>query len=382
MADHYDYIICGAGAAGLSLALRLCKSDFTHLRILIIDKEEKTGNSHTWCFWDREESVFDSITSNQFSRINFFSSTLEKNFDIAPYKYKMVQASRFYSMIRKELNQASHIDWITDRVEDISEVEGKVRVTTPTQSFTAQEVFTSIFKGRIDKSEHLYVAQHFRGWFIKTSEPVFQVNTATFMDFRIDQEGDCRFFYVLPTSENEALVEIAIFSNEVMKPEEYDPSIKAYITEYLDDIKYEIQELEYGVIPMTEYPFWNHNTSQIHHIGTAGGAVKPSSGFAFKRIQEHSDLIAEAIRNNTPIKDTYKVFKNRFHLYDSILLDVILKQKYPGAEIFTYMFKNNSTSQIFSFLDGKTSLLEEMNIFRTFPFYPFTRGLVRQKIGF
>ncbi len=166
-----------------------------------------------------------------------------------------------------------------------------------------------------------------------------------------------------------------------MSPEAYDPLIKSYISEYLDLPQYDIEELEYGVIPMTTYPFWNHNTARIRHIGTAGGAVKPSSGFAFKRIQEHSDLIVDAIKKGVPIDDTYDMFKNRFHLYDSVLLDVILKQERSGADIFTYLFKSNPATQIFKFLDGKTSIAEEMNIFRTLPIYPFTRGWVRQKIG-
>lgn len=381
MTEQYDYIICGAGAAGMSLAFRLCDPAFDHLKILLIDKEEKRGNDHTWCFWDKEKSPYDEIASNKFSRINFFSSALEKTMDMAPYSYKMIQSDPFYKMIRNKINESSHIEFVTEEVSDITETSDGVTVKTGKNDYNCKEVFSSIFNGEIDKEKHLYVAQHFRGWFIKTSQRTFDKNTATFMDFRIDQAGDCRFFYVLPTSSTEALVEIAIFSNEVMKPEAYDPLIKDYIKTYMKDISYEIEETEYGVIPMTDYPFWKHNTSRIHHIGTAGGAVKPSSGFAFKRIQEHTNRIIQTILNGEPLSKSYDVFKNRFYLYDSILLDVILKQKKSGADIFTYMFKSNPPQNIFRFLDGHTSLTEEMKIFKTFPTYPFTRGWFRQKLG-
>ena len=142
-----------------------------------------------------------------------------------------------------KITDAPHISWIQDKVRDLADKGDHVSVSTDHGIYTCSEVFSSIFKGNIDKDKHLYVAQHFRGWFIKTAESVFKKDTATFMDFRIDQAGDCRFFYVLPTSETEALVEIAIFSNDVMEPEDYDPLIKDYIKVYLNDLKYEIGEL-------------------------------------------------------------------------------------------------------------------------------------------
>ena len=381
MTDVYDYIICGAGAAGLSLAYHLSDAQFNHLKILILDKEVKSGNDHTWCFWDKEDSPFDHITTRQFPNVNFFSSTFKGHLNIAPYKYKMIQSTPFYEMILERISESDHIQFKTEEVESIEEDNSGVSVKTKNGSYRGKEAFSSIFNGKIDQQKQLYVAQHFRGWFIKTKEAYFDPDTATFMDFRIDQAGDCRFFYVLPISEHEALVEIAIFSNEIMQPEGYDPLISDYITTYLDDIDFHIEEKEYGVIPMTDYPFWKHNSDRIFHIGTAGGAVKPSSGYAFKRIQDHTELIIEAISNRAPIKDTYSIFKNRFYLYDKVLLDVILKQKKSGASMFTYMFKNNSTPAIFKFLDGKTTLLEETKLFTTLPSFPFTRAWLRQKLG-
>ena len=46
------------------------------------------------------------------------------------------------------------------------------------------------------------------------------------MDFRVEQDDETRFFYVLPFNEREALVEIAIFSGEIPDPSFYDPFIK------------------------------------------------------------------------------------------------------------------------------------------------------------
>ncbi len=159
MVNQYDYIICGAGAAGLSLAFRLCDPDFHHLNILLIDKDEKKENDHTWCFWDKMDSPFDAITSNQFSKINFYSQSLEKSINIAPYRYKMIQSDTFYSMVREKIEQSPHISWIKEEVLEITDSDQDCTVTTNHDSYTCKEVFTSIFKGQINQEEHLYVAQ-------------------------------------------------------------------------------------------------------------------------------------------------------------------------------------------------------------------------------
>ena len=48
------------------------------------------------------------------------------------------------------------------------------------------------------------------------------------MDFSVDQEGDCRFGYVLPFNKT-ALVEYTLFNQELLKEEKYEIKLKKYI---------------------------------------------------------------------------------------------------------------------------------------------------------
>jgi lycopene beta-cyclase len=82
------------------------------------------------------------------------------------------------------------------------------------------------------------------------------------MDFSVEQKGNTRFMYVLPTSKTEALLEYTLFSKELLSKEEYETEIQKYI-ENLGITEYEIIEKEQGNIPMTCYPFWKHNTKNI-----------------------------------------------------------------------------------------------------------------------
>ena len=53
---HYDFIIAGAGAAGLSLLMRLMAAGIQQqTSILLIDKAPKQHNDRTWCFWTKEK---------------------------------------------------------------------------------------------------------------------------------------------------------------------------------------------------------------------------------------------------------------------------------------------------------------------------------------
>ena len=49
------------------------------------------------------------------------------------------------------------------------------------------------------------------------------------MDFSIDQKNETRFCYVLPTNNNEALIEFTLFSKDLLKDYEYEIEINKYI---------------------------------------------------------------------------------------------------------------------------------------------------------
>ncbi len=69
----YDYIIAGAGCAGLSLAMHMIHSGkFRDKKILIVDQSTKTLNDRTWCFWQKEPGLFESIVYKEWRHL-FFS---------------------------------------------------------------------------------------------------------------------------------------------------------------------------------------------------------------------------------------------------------------------------------------------------------------------
>lgn len=373
---HFDYIILGSGAAGLSLAHRMASdSYFDNKSIAIIDKEKKNKNDRTWCYWEIGKGYFDSIVNKSWDEIQFYSKTLDKRQNVNPYKYKMISGLDFYNHTIPFIEQAGNFTFINDGVISIAESNEKAIVKTSKKSYSTDLVFKSYPSvDKLDPKEHIYVDQHFKGYFIETNKPTFDPSCATFMDFRIDQKDDARFLYVLPESKTKALVEVALFSNSLLSQKDYNLILTDYIKDFLDISNYDILEEEFGIIPMTTYPFKNHNTKRIFHIGTGGGLVKSSSGFAFSRIQKHSDQLINCIKNNSPLAKSYKGLHGRHTFYDKVMLHAMLENGVSGEDIFTDLFSKKTAPQIFKFLDHETSFIEDVGIFQAPPMLPFTKS--------
>lgn len=372
----YDFVIAGAGCSGLSLATSLAKANLKQ-SILLIDKNIHTNQDKTWCFWDTPNSSVLPFTTTVWQNLTFYSDNYEKKEKILPFNYVGVKSEDFYKYSYEVLKNAKNIDIVEENIECIYGLESGACLETKTQKFHCRYLFnsTSISSGHFKRhSSYSSLKQHFQGWFIKIEKPVFEKNTATFMDFRTEQHQDVRFFYVLPYSDMEALIEYTIFSKQLLADEAYDEQIEKYIQETLQIEKFTIIEKEKGVIPMEFiHPDTTHN--HIIPIGIVGGALKPSTGFAFSLIQKQVDQIIKSIQS-----DNLHLFKkriqNRFSFYDTILLHLLQKKEINKSAIFISLFKGNNIATILTFLSEKTGIFGEMKIFSTLPVKVFISALI------
>lgn len=369
MKEHFDFIILGGGGAGLNCALELADSDKS---ILIVEKEQKNTDDRTWSFWEKGEGKFDHLVHHRWNKIHFHAESDLTDLDIAPYQYKMIRSSDFYAYADKKLSNSNNVTNLQASVLDIKEHADKVEIVTDSGTYTASRVLDSISIPTINKDKHEYVAQHFGGWFIETEEDCFDDDVANLMDFRIPQKNETRFFYVLPFSSRKALIEIAVFSNEIMTAEDYDQHIEDYISEYIDIGSYKITEKEIGVIPMTAYPFHKNSTSRVIKIGTAGGWVKPSSGYAFTRIVERSSLLAKQLLDDKSGINTTSSIRHRW--LDKTMLKAMNKNYVSGKQVFESLFSKRKPSEVFEFLDEKSSILQELKVMYSCPIIPLTRA--------
>jgi lycopene beta-cyclase len=375
----YDYIIAGAGCAGLSLLYRLLIDPILQSKkILVIDRVQKNENDRTWCFWEEGKGLFESVVTHEWKSLIFKNSDFTRQFDLEKYRYKMIQGKNFYDFV---LSFAARFENVTFKnINIVSVTSDAVEATVKTEkgSYKSKFLFNSTSLFNPDITEENSLLQHFTGWVIKTKEATFDSKVGTLMDFSLNQKHGTTFMYVLPTSSTEALVEFTLFSKSVLPTEEYKAALKDYIKNDLQISDYEITHTEFGIIPMSLAKFERSSdaSERIINIGTAGGYTKASSGYTFQFVQRNTAYIVENLilqKNPNPVKS---LSDRRFEWYDRTLLEVILSGKMEGKEIFSLMFSKRSPERILKFLDNESSIWEDLKIITSLPVGPFlTAGL-------
>ncbi len=112
MEFDYDYIICGGGASGLSLASRLSLDNFfSGKKILIIDPEyPKKINDRTWCFWENNDNIiWKDLTFYNWNNIIFKSDNFNKVISLKPLSYKMLKSVSYYNYTNNIISKNSNI---------------------------------------------------------------------------------------------------------------------------------------------------------------------------------------------------------------------------------------------------------------------------------
>ena len=376
---HYDYIILGAGAAGLLLADTLGKDPhFADQSILLIDKATKTQNDRTWCFWEKDNGSLDHLVHKSWSQLYIAGKTLNRTTSIAPYTYKMIRGLDFYTYYLERIKTYRNLTWIQDVVTQVKETPEGVQVVTQQNTYTGRKVFTSLLDKTAMQQQSTYpvLQQHFLGWFVKMEKAVFTPDTATFMDFSILQKGNTRFMYVLPLSEHEALVEYTLFSEHLLTKDEYEVELTSYLKTHYNQTPYSITATEQGSIPMTCYPFYHKNTDRLIHIGIAGGWAKPSTGFTFYNTYKQVQTLGEYLKQDKPLSQWYK--KDRFWWYDLLLLDVLHEANHTGATLFEALFARRKATLILKFLEHQTHLWEDLKILSAPKPLPFIKALLKR----
>ncbi|MDI1317666.1 lycopene cyclase family protein [Flavobacterium sp.] len=377
---NYNYIFTGSGLSALMTVYQMILSGkFKDKTILLLDENPKKTNDRTWCFWDNT-NLFDEIISKRWNTALFADANFQRNLNLNRYQYKMMRGLDFYNLVFDLISQQENIFFINKKVISFEELGSHCLVTTESENYTCNKIFNSIFDPELVKAQTKYplLQQHFIGWFIKSKKAVFNKESATFMDFSVDQKGNTRFMYVLPTSETDALLEYTLFSKDLLPKEEYESEIKNYIQK-LGITDYEIIEKEKGNIPMTSYKFWEHNTKNVINIGSAGGWTKASTGFTFKNVTKKSKALVQFLSSDTSTEldatDFRKFHKtDKFWFYDLLFIDVLYKNNKLGSKVFSSLFKKGSPILIFRFLDEETSFLEDLKVMLKCPTIPFVKA--------
>jgi Brp/Blh family beta-carotene 15,15'-monooxygenase len=197
------------------------------------------------------------------------------------------------------------------------------------------------------------------------------------MNFNIEQSNYTQFIYILPFSNNEALVELTRFGVDKIDTDYAKIILDKFLSQSFGE--YSIVGDETGCIPMTTFRNSGSQFEGVLNTGASANMIKPSTGYGFKKMFEYAEVVSDKILagdfehfNKMPLQS-----KSRFLFYDRLLLIILLYWPSEGKKIFTRLFKRHRILTIFQFLDEKTTLYQEIKIFMSLPIIPFLRALYK-----
>jgi lycopene beta-cyclase len=399
----YDYIIAGAGGAGLSLLHYLMQSSSLVTKsILVIDKSFNKTNDRTWCFWDANISAFENLVHHRWNTISIHAEGFDKELPTAPFSYKMIQGIDFYNSVLSKAKTKTNIHFQEATILNISVLDSssaslsasneaitntnnsnkRAKVEWEGGSAIGAYIFSSLLPFQMNQlatasaysnslqsektlnNKAPFIWQHFKGRVVQFETPVFNKSIAKLMDFNVPQQGATAFMYQLPLNEKQALVEYTIFSEDVLAIAEYDKVLDVYLAKAFPGATYTITHDEIGAIPMTQIQL-AITKAPIYTIGALGAAIKASTGYAFQFIQEQCKNIVAQLEKGIPIQT--KIHTTRHQFYDAVLLHVLFHHKMEGAEIFKRIFAKNDAATVFKFLSNTSTVLEDIKIMRSLP---------------
>lgn len=340
----YDYIFAGFGASSCILVHELSRKGLLENKsILAIDPSEKKVNDKTYCFWAEENDEiikdFAPLASHSWSKVAIDQNPAQR---ISPLTYYHINSLDLYNSANKILERHNGV-FLNTAVNNICEQETTI-IETNHGTFEGR----TIYDGRPPETDdiqysHQNILQSFIGYKIKLKDSEFDPDACTLMDFNVAQQSHTQFVYVLPFSDQTALVELTRFGSKVISQKESETILEEYIEKHYGT--YEVIGTEQGVIPMFMDLAKPISLKNVVPIGTRANKVKPSTGYAFKNMYAH----AKAITNNAQTK----AVSPRFRLYDRLLILILALWPEKGRPIFQRLFAVKKTSYVLRFLDEK-----------------------------
>ena len=371
----YDVAILGGGLAGLSLAARLAHPRFGHLRILVVEARPRYVRDKTWSYWATTPHPFQLAVGHRWAKWAVAAPGQVAVRCSSGLQYESIPSDNFYALAVGAVRAASHIDFhLGVRAEAIEQDNGVViRLPDgPVKAGVAFDTRPAPAMGRHGLTQ-LFVGQE-----IETEFAVFDPDVALLMDFSVTQAGATHFMYVLPTSTRRAMVEDTWFAPAGFCPPDHRAAIGSYLTG-LGAGHYTIGFEEAGALPMDPV-FQPRGGSRLLPLGTAGGATRPSTGYAFTAIQARCDAIALTLAGgHLPGGVVARPVLTRF--MDRVLLDLLERRPALAPQVFAALFAGCPPRRLVRFLTDQAGILDFAAVAAAIPFWPTVGAAMQVAVG-
>jgi lycopene beta-cyclase len=350
-------------------------------RTVIVEARPAYENDRTWCFWRHGPHRFEQLVSQSWHRMEVSSPARRVAFSCAANPYQMIPADRFYAEAQKVIGASDDVSLMAGvtvlaapRFEN-----GQWHVSTSAGLIAARSVVDTRPQPAVNTSDAL-LWQSFYGQEVECDGPVFDPAVAGLMHFVEGRAGDIMFRYVLPSTARRALIETTVFGAQRLPVSDLAVAQAAAVDELCGDWAVRVLRTETGILPMGISPHQPAHGPRYVRAGLMSGAARPSTGYAFQRIQSWAETTADRIASGRDAQghDPDPLLRRRM---DRLFLQVLRAQPERGPELFVRMFGDAGPDRVIRFLSDRGTLADCAVIGRHLPVGLFLGSLARGLFG-
>lgn len=365
--ETVDVAILGGGCAGLSLAYRLAGAS---LSVRILEPRPRYTGDRVWSFWRTRPNPFEDCVVGRWARWSVTSGTRHIVRSSKALRYETVSADLFYRKCLARIEAAPNLRLdLGTRVEGLYRTPDGFLVETDGDGLAARHVVDTRPLGRRPS-----YAQSFVGREVATDEAVFDPETVELMSFGAVVHDAIPFLYVLPFSPTRALVEATLLGPAGAAPIDLGQRLDAALAQRLGGRPHRVLRQEAGAIPMDPAHEVRGEPGYLP-LGLRAGAARPSTGYAFSRIQQMADAASRALiagrRTTMPPLDG-PVTRHM----DRLFLKVILRHPERAPDLFVDLFEHAPADRLERFLSGSTAVRDRFAAVAALPPGLFARTAV------
>lgn len=391
-----DLIILGGGCAGLSLAMRLADLGDCAPRTMILESRSEYLHDRTWCFWGGEDAEMSELVSHQWHdfAISILTERIVRRSQAHPYQ--MIPSDAFYAAAQRKIAQSDKIVLLLGTKVTAEPIKGegnakplwqlmseKGPLSAPWIVDTRPQEF-SVLSG--SPEPHLW--QSFLGSEIVTTDACFDPACADLMDFSFMSSLASRgslmpsqiiFLYLLPLAENRAIIEATVFDRARVSAQELEEPLHRMIQQRLGATPFTLLRSEHGVLPMGTTSASSSRSSAamgLVHAGLTAGGARPSTGYAFQRIQRWAKACSASVGSGRgPIPHVPDAFIPS--AMDGLFLRVLDAHPELAPNLFLSLFKKVAPARIVRFMSDQGHLSDYASIMTALPSSPFLKELAQ-----
>ena len=344
-------------------------------RVTVVEPRTEYTEDRTWSFWRTARDPFADCVRARWARWAV-SAGGERVVRASPtLRYETLSAMAVYERARHTIDGAANTELAlgTRVVAEPRPVAGGFVVETDRGACRARRVVDTRPAGGAAG-----FGQYFLGAEIEVDRDAFDDTTVELMAFAAPRRDRIDFLYVLPFAADRALVEATSFAPEPPPRAELEAALADAVERSAAGRAVREIRREHGFIPMR--PQAAHRTAATGHpgwlrAGLVGGAARPSTGYAFQRIQRAADALAHELRRGeVPTPPAVDGPVTRW--MDALFLRVVRRWPAAGPELFHALFKRAPADRLENFLAGSTASQDRLAVMGALPPAPFLRELL------